>query len=152
MPKSAGSWCKPETWGDVLLLGSDGELSCTSLGGDNEPLTGILPGEPLRVEVKDADMNVYPSKRDRVSVSCQVKGTQQPLLMILKETESNSGVFEGSVNTQAHYKEIVENTLNVRGGDHIEVLYSDARAAFGEKNREVKTECVVGWPVTQLSL
>lgn len=152
MPKSAGSWCKPETWGDVLLLGSDGELRCSSLESVDEDLTGILPGQPLRVEVKDADMNVYPSKRDRISVTCRVKGTELPLLMILKETDNGSGIFEGIINTQAHYKGIVENTLNIRGGDRIEILYSDARAAYGEKNREVKVECAVGWPLTHLSL
>ena len=71
-------------------------------------------------------------------------------MLVLKETKANSGVFAGSFATQAYFKAAQANTLNIRGGDNIELTYVDARSGYGEKNRKVKAKLAVGWPVTKL--
>ncbi|NRA38654.1 MAG: hypothetical protein HRU15_10970 [Planctomycetes bacterium] len=149
-PKSVQTWNRPDTWGDVLLLGSDARVAFKHHKKHSEKLLGVLPGDPVHVEITDPDMNLYTIKKDRIMATVKVDGSERPVMLVLKETRPNSGVFAASFSTQAYFKKAKANTLNIRGGDTIVLSYVDARSGYGEKNRKVKAKLAVGWPVTKL--
>ena len=150
-PPDFNTWRRPNTWGDVLLLGSDAKLKFTDEKPDSEePAKGIIPGDPITMEIADADMNLNTLKADRVAAELTVKDGPAALFVVLKETGPSTGVFRGSVNTQPYFMAPKENTLNARSGDVVQLVYTDARAEFGEKNRRVTADLPVGWPVMKL--
>ena len=149
-PKSVHTWNNPDTWGDVLLLGSDARVSFKHFELHDQGIDAVLPGDPVRVEITDPDMNLYDVKHDRIMATVKADGSQTPLLLVLKETKANSGVFAASFSTQAYFMPPKENTLNIRGGKNIILSYTDARAGYGEKNRKVTAHLPVAWPVTKL--
>jgi Carbohydrate family 9 binding domain-like len=145
------TWRRPDTWGDLLLLGSDAKLRfVTDDPKSDEAVKGIVPNDVVHVQVTDADMNINTRKVDRVAAKLRVKDGAAELFVILGETGPNTGVFRASVNTQPYFMAPRENTLNVRSGDTIELVYTDARAEYGEKNRKVTADLPVGWPVMRL--
>ncbi len=157
LSKAQVTYEKPDTWGDVLLLGSDGIARFV----DDEPAAAdnagkgvneITPGDPMVVEVTDHDMNVNPGRRDKVLAEVRVKGSTSRMFIILEETGLNSGKFRGSFDTQMAVLPVKENTLNVRGGDLIELYYRDPRAAYGEKDRKVESRLQIGLPIYKLSM
>jgi hypothetical protein len=143
------SWDKPATWGDVVLLGSDAESRFTDYLEPHKDAPTLLPGRPLGLEVSDRDMNVTPSI-DRVTAVVSVRGQAQKLLVVLEETGPQTGVFRGSVDTQTYIAESKPGTLNIRGGDVINLIYIDPRAAYGEADRRVEDRCTVGYPVVTM--
>lgn len=154
-----GTWHRPDTWGDLLLLGADAELTFVApdppADGTEQPedddgeLKGIIPGDVLRIEIADADMNLNTQKSDRVAAELHT-GDGPPLFVVLAETGPNTGRFRASVNTQPYYQEPGENTLGVRSGGTVELVYIDARTEYGEQNREVRRKLPVGWPVMKV--
>jgi len=145
------TWHKPDTWGDLLLLGSDAKLRFIGARLDSEDeVRGIVPNEPIGVQVHDADMNINTLKVDRIAAEVSVKERGAALFVVLQETGVNTGIFRASINTQPYFLPARENTLNVRGGDTIRLNYTDARAEYGEKNRKVTAGLPVGWPVMKL--
>ena len=151
-PPDFNTWRRPNTWGDLLLLGSDARLRF--VGDDDkadQDVRGIVPNDPVYLEVADADMNVNLLRTDRVAATVRVKHASASLFAVLRETGPNTGVFRGSIHTQPYFMPPKENTLNVRSGDTLEFEYTDARAEFGEKNRKVAVELPVGWPVMTLT-
>ena len=150
-PPDFNTWRRPNTWGDVLLLGSDAKLKFIGENEDaKEPAKGIIPGDLVTMEIADADMNLNTLKADRVAAELTVKDGAAALFVVLKETGPKTGVFRGSVATQPYFMAPRENTLNVRSGDTVQLTYTDTRAEFGEKNRKVTAELPVGWPVMKL--
>ncbi len=141
------TWRRPDTWGDLLLLGSDARLTFTRGEHADEPLQGIVPNDIIYAEVADADMNINTLKVDRVPAELMVEGGTASLFVVLSETGPNTGVFRASVNTQPYFMEPKDSTLNVQSGNIVELVYTDARAEYGEKNRKVTAELPVGWPV-----
>ena len=150
-PKSVQTWNRPDTWGDVLLLGSDARVAFKDHKKHSEKLQGVLPGDSVYIEITDPDMNLYEIKKDRIMATVKVENSKRPVMLVLKETKLNSGIFAGSFATQAYFKKAKANTLNIRGGDTILLTYVDARSGYGEKNRKVKARLAVGWPVTKIS-
>ncbi len=145
-----GTWQRPDTWGDVLLLGSDAKFKFLAATLDNEePLQGVVPGTPLGLEILDADMNLNTQKVDLVAAELRCRDLGTSLFVILRETGPNTGLFRASVDTQSYFKPGRENTLNVRSGDTIDLIYNDARTEYGEVNRRVTAELPVAWPVLQ---
>ncbi len=149
-PKSVQTWNKPDTWGDVLLLGSDARVKFKHFEDNDLELKGVLPGDPVRVEITDPDMNLLDIKADRIMATVKVDKTDTPVMLVLKETKANSGVFAGSFATQSYFMPAKANTLNIRGGGSIILSYNDARSGYGEKNRKITAKLAVGWPVTEL--
>jgi len=144
------SWRRPDTWGDVLLLGSDAKLAFITAMDDDQPVEAVVPGDLLHVQVIDADMNLNTRKTDRVSAQLYMKSGASTLFVVLEETGVNTGVFRASVNTQPYFMEPRENTLNVRSGESIELHYTDARTEYGEKDRRLSMTLPVGWAVMQM--
>ena len=145
-----GTWQRPDTWGDLLLLGSDAKLRFIAPDlKSHQALEGIVPGVPVGLEITDADMNLNTLKVDRVAAELTCRGLGSSLFVVLRETGPNTGVFRASVDTQPYFMPPRENTLNVRSGETIEFTYSDARTEYGESNRRVSAELPVGWPALQ---
>lgn len=143
------SFNKPDTWGDLLLLGSDGRARLTAIRTD-KGREGIVPGDVLAFEVTDKDMNLNPYKLDRVSAELRVKSTGISLFVVLKETANNSGIFSGSLDTQQYFKPIRQGTLNLRSGDTVQLVYHDVRMEFGEKDRKALAELGIGYPMVRI--
>ena len=145
--KVIGSWQKPDTWGDMQLLGSDAQATISALHqrAENAPAF-VAPGDPVQVEVRDADMNLSPYVIDKVLGQVRVQGSsQQPIYVTMVETGANTGVFRASLDTQSYLLPFVSNTVGVRGGDVIDFNYVDARGAFGEADRTSKATIEVGY-------
>lgn len=144
------TWRRPDTWGDLLLLGSDAKPTFTTGADSDDKCSGIVPDEVVYIRVDDADMNINTRKIDRVPAELVVKDGGASLFVVLAETGANTGVFRASVSTQAYFMEPREETINVRSGRSLQLVYTDARTEYGEKNRKVTAELAVGWPVMQL--
>ncbi|MFP4058455.1 MAG: sugar-binding protein [Candidatus Brocadiia bacterium] len=148
--KAIWSFDKPDTWGDVLLLGSDGKAKFLDPRDPQAEPRGVAPGDPLAFQVTDKDMDLHPRRRDRVAAQLRVGGSGESLFVVLRETGDHTGVFRGSVATQQWFRPSREDTLNVRGGDTVRLAYVDARAAYGERNRRVAAALQIGWPIRRL--
>jgi hypothetical protein len=145
--KAIGTHLKPDTWGDILLLGTDATLRFIDKDDPARDISYLIVGEPVHVEISDRDMNMRPDLIDRIPASLLTARGGAPLLVILEETGPDTGVFRASANTQAFFKEAKPATLNVRQGDTITLEYEDARAAYGEANRVTRIELPVAWAV-----
>ena len=137
---------KPDTWGDIVLLGSDGSVQFEKANTKETDIFYCV-GDNIAVRVEDPDMNMRADIKDRVTVTLSAAYSQQELLLILEEDAVNSGVFRGSCASQAAFRSAQPNTIGIEQGDIITATYTDARAAFGESNRAVKTAAPVAWTV-----
>ena len=148
-PKAQFTFNKPDTWGDLLLLGSDAAARFTDPRDPERDAEPAAPGQPLAVEVRDKDMDLNPRRKDLVPAMLRCGGSS--LVMILEETSPDSGVFRGSANTQPIAAPAAPNTLGVRGGEPVELVYTDARAEYGETDRMVTARLEIGAPVMNLT-
>ncbi len=145
--KAVQSWNRPDTWGDVLLLGTDASVRTLSCDGD--ACVRVVAGQPLTVEVTDRDMNMDPAAEERVLAEVTPEGGD-PVLMVLRETGPDTGVFRGSVNTALWLDGPAPNTVGVRPGATLEVGYDDPRGAYGESHRHVGVTLPVATPVMRM--
>ncbi len=147
--KFIGSWDKPSTWGDILLLGSDADVAIAPVqAGDTDG--AVVPGQPIQVEVHDADMDLSPHVADRVLATIQVRDGA-PMAVILGETGPATGVFRATLDTRSYILPPVANALGVRPGDVIEFTYVDARTAGGEKDQQVGAILGVSYPFAKIA-
>ncbi|HUS46505.1 MAG TPA: sugar-binding protein [Phycisphaerae bacterium] len=144
------TWHRPDTWGDLLLLGSDAKVRFFIPAEKDDDVKGIVPGDPVGVEIADADMNINTRKIDRVAAEMKAMDSGAALFVVLAETGANTGVFRASIHTQPSFLPAKANTLNVRAGSRVQLVYNDLRAEYGESNRKVKAELPVGWPVMKV--
>ena len=144
------SWERPDTWGDVLLLGSDGDVSFVKDDEGIEPLAILVPGEALRVKIHDPDMNIDPRFKDQII--CQVIGSGGiAQMLVLGETKEDSGIFIGGIDTNSAYIGYQEGKLPVEPGQDLKVVYIDQRRDYGEARKKVETSLPVSWPTLRLS-
>ena len=149
---------KPDTWGDVLLAGSDGKLEvidklATELkpGETAKPVTSIEIGAPLKIRVTDADMNLSDKRRDKLAVTVKSKGSGQARVVTLEETGEKTGVFEGSVGTDLNLGDTNDKTVMLFEGETIDVIYLDQARANGARNVEVKLPIKTAAAVFQIA-
>jgi len=137
----------PDQWGDLLLLGTDARFLMQDADETGSISTGIIPGHSYLLSVIDPDRNVYLTKEDTVLVSAEVKLANNASrvgdveLYILKETQKNSGVFRGYVDTQPGKGHQVQGILEVMPGQMVRFGYVDFANAKGVRN--VVTEIVM---------
>lgn len=151
-PKDTDTFNRPDTWGDILLLGSDAKAEIIAKPVGDGAVSGdlIAPGDPVRVRVVDPDMDLDGASRDRILAEARIRGGTSAMYVILEETAPDSAIFEGSFNTQLRYLPGRENTLSVSGGDTLQLFYADKRSAYGEKDRSCLAEIHVALPVFSL--
>ncbi|NQT93563.1 MAG: hypothetical protein HQ559_12450 [Lentisphaerae bacterium] len=150
LPKVMQTFDKPDTWGDVLLLGTDGKAQFVDAADPRRPPPPVVPGEALGVRVVDRDMNTSDRLRDKVMAAVRVKNTRSSLYVILEETGPDSGVFLATFDTQPFPMPLKPSVLNVRNGDTLELVYRDTYTAYGEKTRLALSEVQMALPVLAL--
>ena len=131
----------PASWGDVLLLGSDGRIEITDKEGESQ--SSIVPGEPLFVRVTDPDMDLNKAVKDKISVTARTTGGDTETL-ILEETKPDSGVFKGSLATTLAIGTVQADRLQIFEGESVSVEYIDQARAYGEHNVPLQTTVMVG--------
>ena len=132
--KEAGTYAQPDTWGDLLLSGSDAKLELADQPKGKPAL--LIPGEPLRLKITDGDMDLSPTVRDKIMVTLKPShGGQQ--LMICEETGPSTGIFTGSVSTSLSIGDDQPGTLGVYEGETVDAIYLDQARANGARNADV---------------
>ncbi|MCK6472361.1 MAG: hypothetical protein L6R28_11505 [Planctomycetes bacterium] len=147
----------PDSWGDVLLSGSDGKLESPEQfkaerkdGETAKPARAVVVGKPLKISVADADMNLDPKKKDKVSVTVKsAMGDNE--LVVLEETEAGSGLFEGALATAFALGEPTPEVLNLYEGETVTLVYTDQGRANGARDVEVKLELVSALGAVEVS-
>ncbi len=132
---------QPDTWGDLLLAGSDGAVEVLCGDGDRAK-TVLAVGEPLRLRVGDSDMDLDPTARDKVMVTIKAHGGQQ--IAVLEETGGSTGVFEGAVSTALALDQPVPAVLSVYEGERVSIVYTDQARANGAREALLSTSVVFG--------
>ena len=152
--KAVATYTRPDTWGDILLGGSDGTLEIPakltaegSAAEAHETRNAFVIGEPLRLRVTDRDMNLNPNYRDKVAVTVRNPRGQQTIA-ILEETTPSSGIFEGAVRTGLEMGTPVPATLSVYDGESVTVTYIDQARANGGRNASVTYHVQAALPLT----
>jgi hypothetical protein len=138
--KQAGTYGQPDTWGDLLLAGSDAtiELADKPATPTGKPEL-LLAGQPLKLKVTDGDMNLSPLRADKVMVTLKpAHGGQQ--IAVLEETGPSTGVFEGSVSTALAVGDDQPGVLAVYEGERVHAVYLDQARANGARNSEISLQ------------
>ena len=140
--KKANTWYQPDTWGDLLLAGSNATLERAEVR-ERGHFPPLVAGQPVRLRVTDADMNLDPTQPDRVEVTLQTDhGRNQRAA--LTETGKSTGVFIGSIATTPALDEDPPGVLGVNPGERIKVTYIDQVRSDGAKDTEVAAFLRVG--------
>ena len=123
-------------WTDSATIGAD--TGSVSLDRTVYP---VPPGDEvtITVAVDDADEDISSSSKQTISgVKLKVDGLTVDLGE-LKETEPDSGIFEGAITIGTHVTGLNDNTekietRQIEQGDIITVTYTDVSDASGNKN------------------
>jgi len=145
--KAIGTHSKPDTWGDIVLLGTDATLRFIDPDNANKAPGHVAVGDVIAVEVTDPDMNILSNSRDRVAVKLSGQQSGQTTLLILEETSRDSGVFRGRCNSQPAFKRARKMRIGLRNGDVLLATYMDARAAYGESNVKIQRAQAIASPI-----
>lgn len=153
--KAAGTYNRPDTWGDVLLGGSDGKLEipeqlADETGGKGDPTkttSSIVVGQPLRLRVSDGDMNLNDRLEDKVMVTVANPANGDSQVAILKETGADTGIFEGAIRTALDIGEKVPGVVSVFDGQKLRVTYVDQARANGARDAKVALDVKAASPV-----
>lgn len=144
--KQAGTYAQPDTWGDLLLAGSDATLELDGRGAGKTAL--LVPGQPIALRVVDGDMDLSPTRRDKVMVTLKpAHGGQQ--IAVLEETGAATGIFAGSVSTVLAIGDDQPGALPVYEGERVDACYLDQARANGARNAEVRLPLRFGAAVVQ---
>ena len=146
----------PSTWGDLLLAGSDGRIMAPTKrardlapGESAEARRSVAPGEPLRLRVEDADMDLASDRVDQVSVTARARGGDWEVA-VLGETGPATGVFEGALATALNLGEDLPGTLSLDEGDVVEAVYCDQARADGSRSVDVTLTLPTGLGASNL--
>jgi len=127
----------PNLWGDLLLMGSSARITITL----NDY---ILPGQSLKVQITDPDMNFSSEKPDKTIIKIRSKLTGDFLLCTCTETGNNTGVFFTPIETTFGLDAKEKRKLSVLPGDLLELYYLDQYASGGQVNIPIKQFVQVG--------
>ena len=120
----------------MLLLGTDSRFYIQDAAEGYPQSRYVVPGRSYLVTVVDPDRNVYPSARDTVLVSAEVSGGggEDVEVYVISETEENSGVFRGFVNSSPGFGREVQGLLECMPLQEIRFAYVDVADARGRRN------------------
>jgi len=124
----------PDTWGDLLLLGTDATIELDD---------SLVPGQPLRVRLHDRDVNRDMTRAERVSVVIRTASGERETLL-LEETGIDTGVYAGLLPTRLNTGEPKRGVLSLDEGEAVTIEYVDAIRAFGERDTRVRLKAIAG--------
>ena len=107
-------------------------------------ISSFSAGDGFIIRVRDGDLNVDPEAIDRATVITRGNLLEDELQVLLQETELNSGVFDGRVQSAyASQADLNDTVLQVREKEVFLFTYIDAVGVTGETDVPVSVELVV---------
>ena len=108
-------------------------------------------GERLRVRIIDKDLNLSSTVSDSATVAVWGNVVADNVQIIVRETSTNSGVFEGNLPTQKGESSIIEGDapittdeiLQITDKEVITAVYIDDITATGETEARIQIQAVV---------
>ncbi len=135
---------KPDTWGDLLLLGTDAEVRIQDAEPKWSRSRAVVPGRSYLVTVIDPDRNVHVTDEDTVLISVEVldpsarsggpERASDIEVLILKETGPNTSTYRGCINTQPGRGGEVLGTVEAMPGQEVRFGYADFADSQGRRN------------------
>ncbi|MBM3996524.1 MAG: hypothetical protein FJ303_20585 [Planctomycetes bacterium] len=122
---------KPSFWGEVMLAGTDAVVEL--IGGDDKIAKFASIGQALTIRVTDFDRNLDATKKEQVTVTALSRSGDRKTI-ILNETGTNTGVFEGAIFPRSRPTTREDRFLMVVPGDVISIEYIDTMRGNGERN------------------
>jgi hypothetical protein len=142
----------PKRWGDLLLLGTDAAIYVQDADATGTLTESVVPGHSYLLTVMDPDRNVNIKTKDTIIVSAEVIGESDDIeVFVLQETQDNSGVFRGYVDTQPGVGREVQGVLEVAPRDVLRLGYVDFADAKGRRNVVVAVKMPVASPLHRVA-
>ena len=144
---------RPDSWGDLLLLGTDPRVIVQNVDGTGTLARGLVPGHSYLITIIDPDRNIRPTRVDTVLISAEVADPGESgsaagdvEVYILNETRKNSGMFRGYINTQPGRGRQVQGVLELMPLQHVRLGYVDVADAKGRRKviQHVRLPVVTG--------
>ena len=139
------TWTNPNSWGDVLLMGSSAEIYLTDKNY-TEVYEHFGINELNRIVIQDADRNLDPDTRQYVKGFLRGKISGDMEEVIFAETENDSYKFVAVVLSESSLAKQNNGILQTQSGEPIEIIYYDQYTPDGI-SRLVKKEIYTYYPV-----
>jgi hypothetical protein len=139
------TWTNPNSWGDVLLMGSSAEIYLTDKS-HTEVYEHFGINELNRIVIQDADRNLDPDTQQYVKGFLRGKISGDMEEVIFAETENDSYKFVGVILSESSVAIQNDGILQTQSGEPIEVIYYDQYTPDGI-SRLVKKEIYTYYPV-----
>ena len=143
-PEQGGN--EPDQWGDLLLLGTDARFHVQDADPSYPVSQAIVPGHSYLLTVQDPDRNVKLTEEDTVLVSAESAGGDAEVF-VLRETDKNTGIFRGYIDTQPGVGRQVQGVLECVPGQEVRFAYVDVANARGERNVVTELKLPVVAPI-----
>jgi hypothetical protein len=143
------TWTNPNSWGDVLLMGSSAEIYLTDKNY-TEAYEHFGINELNRIVIQDADRNLDPDTRQYVKGFLRGKTSGDMEEVIFAETEDDSYKFVAVILSESSVAKQNDGILQTQSGEAIEVIYYDQYTPDGI-SRLVKKEIYTYYPVAVFS-
>jgi len=142
------TWTNPNSWGDVLLMGSSAEIYLTDKNY-TEVYEHFGINELNRIVIQDADRNLDPDTRQYVKGFLRGKISGDMEEIIFAETGNDSYKFVAVILSESSVAKQNDGILQTQSGELIEVIYYDQYTPDGI-SRLVKKEIYTYYPVAVL--
>jgi hypothetical protein len=139
------TWTNPNSWGDVILMGSSAEIYLTDKNY-TEVYKHFGINELNRIVIHDADRNLDPDTRQYVKGFLRGKISGDMEEVIFAETENDSYKFVAVILSEGSVAKQNDGLLQTQSGEPIEVIYYDQYTPDGI-SRLVKKEIYTYYPV-----
>ncbi len=108
------------------------------------PISSFSAGDSFIVRVRDGDLNLDPRAIDRASVMVSGNLLEDQLQALMQETELNSGIFDGRVQSvYANSADLNDILLQVKEKEVIILTYIDQVGVTGETGVPISVELIV---------
>jgi hypothetical protein len=145
-------------WGSAVVFCYDDSLDAAGqtvercatawAGGSHDARVEVTvvsqPGDTLRVQVIDLDLNLDTTVRETTSVSINSSITGDTEAVVLTEISVDDSVFAGWVETAADSSGSGDGILTAQGDEVIQVSYVDKLSSSGEVTAIQETSRLVG--------
>lgn len=142
------TWTNPNSWGDVLLMGSSAEIFLTD-NNYTEVYEHFGINELNRIVIQDADRNLDPDTRQYVKgfLKGSISGDMEEV--IFAETENDSYKFVAVILSESSIAKEYDGILQTQAGEPIEIIYYDQYTPDGI-SRLIKKEIYTYYPMATL--
>ncbi|MFC1716121.1 sugar-binding protein [Candidatus Poribacteria bacterium] len=127
----------------IVQTGTIGSLQAISTAGYGN-ISSFSAGDEFIIQVRDGDLNADPNAIDQATIIIRGTRLEDELQILLQETELDSGVFAGRVQSMhASQPDLYDSVLQVEEKEILFLTYIDKVGVTGETNMPVSLELVV---------